>query len=69
MQVHCPGPGDPEQSDVTVVDHVKLLCNLPARRFEGRIHEQIIPSIRRAGGDIAWTDLFVVHSGSDHSPH
>jgi GT2 family glycosyltransferase/tetratricopeptide (TPR) repeat protein/2-polyprenyl-3-methyl-5-hydroxy-6-metoxy-1,4-benzoquinol methylase len=68
MQVHCPGPGAAGESDVTVVDHVKLFRNRPALRFDGRIHEQIIPAIRAAGGDIAWTDLFVVHSGSDHSP-
>lgn len=68
MQVHCPGRGDAGQADITVVDHVKLFRNLPDLRFEGRIHEQIIPAIRRAGGEIAWTDLFVLHSGYDHSP-
>jgi GT2 family glycosyltransferase/tetratricopeptide (TPR) repeat protein/2-polyprenyl-3-methyl-5-hydroxy-6-metoxy-1,4-benzoquinol methylase len=68
MQVHCPGPGAAGAADVTVVDHVKLFRNRPELRFDGRIHEQIIPAIRAAGGDIAWTDLFVVHSGSDHSP-
>ena len=70
MQVHCPGggeDGDP-RSDVTVVDHVKLFRNRPDLRFDGRIHEQILPAIRRAGGEVAWTDLYVVHSGSDQSP-
>ncbi len=66
VSVHCPGPG--EDADVTVVQHVKLFRNFPQLRFEGRIHEQIIPAIRALGGDIAWTDLFVVHSGYDHSP-
>ena len=65
MQVHCPGPeGD---VSMTAVDHVKLFRNYPDLRFEHRIHEQIIPAIRRRGGEVAWTDLFVVHSGSDHS--
>lgn len=63
-QVHCPGPNPDE---VTAVDHVKLFRNVPYLGFEGRIHEQILPSIRRAGGQIAWTDLFVLHSGSDQS--
>lgn len=67
LQVHCPGPGDDGQAEITVVDHVKLFRNLPGMCFEGRIHEQIIPAIRRAGGEIAWTDIFVVHSGYDHS--
>lgn len=65
-QVHC--PGDDAESDVTAVDHVKLFRNLPHLQFEGRIHEQILPSIRRACGEVAWTDLFVTHSGTDQSP-
>ncbi len=69
MQVHCPGggeDGDPA-TDVTAVDHVKLFRNRPDLRFDGRIHEQILPAIRRAGGEVAWTELYVVHSGSDQS--
>ena len=68
MQVHCPGPSDDGLPDVTAVDHVKLIRNRPDLRFEGRIHEQLLPAIRRAGGEVAWTDIYVVHSGSDHSP-
>lgn len=68
LQVHCPGPDEGGYRDVTAVDHVKLIRNRPELRFEGRIHEQLLPSIRRAGGEVAWTDLYVVHSGSDHSP-
>jgi O-antigen biosynthesis protein len=66
MQVHCPSGDSPD--DYTAVDHVKVLRNRPDLRFEGRIHEQILPAIRRAGGEVAWTEIFVVHSGSDHSP-
>ena len=65
IQVHCPGE---TPDDVTVVDHVKLLRNRPDLRFEFHIHEQILPAIRRAGGEVAWTDLYVVHSGSDKTP-
>jgi GT2 family glycosyltransferase/tetratricopeptide (TPR) repeat protein len=68
VKVHCPGPGEDGANEVTVVDHVKLFRNLPALRFEGRIHEQILPAINRAGGEVLMTDLFVVHSGYDHSP-
>lgn len=67
MQVHCPAPAEEGDLD-TVVDHVKLFRNLPGLRFEGPIHEQILPSIRGAGGEVEWTDIFVVHSGSEHSP-
>jgi GT2 family glycosyltransferase/tetratricopeptide (TPR) repeat protein/2-polyprenyl-3-methyl-5-hydroxy-6-metoxy-1,4-benzoquinol methylase len=68
MQVHCPGAGEAGEQDVTIVDHVKLFRNRSDLRFEGRIHEQLLPAIRRAGGDVAWTDIYVVHSGTDHSP-
>jgi len=68
VQVHCPGGREDGALDVTTVDHVKLIRNRPDLRFEGRIHEQVLPAIRRAGGEVAWTDLYVVHSGSDPSP-
>lgn len=68
MQVHCPGSNPEGHADVTAVDHVKLLRNRPDLRFENRIHEQVLPAIRRAEGEVAWTDIFVRHSGSDQSP-
>ncbi|MEX1028258.1 MAG: glycosyltransferase [Candidatus Paceibacterota bacterium] len=65
VQVQCPsgGPGQ-----MTVVDHVKLIRNRPELRFEHRIHEQILPAIRAAGGTIEFTDIHVVHSGSRQDP-
>ncbi len=70
MQVHCPAYDDDGVpiADATVVDHVKLFRNRPDLRFDGRIHEQVLPAIRSAGGQVAWTDIFVIHSGSDQSP-
>lgn len=68
MQVHCPSPSAGGGDETTLVDHVKLIRNHPEIRFEGRIHEQVLPSIRRLGGEVGWTDLFVSHSGADHSP-
>lgn len=68
MQVHCPGAGEAGSLDVTEVDHVKMFRNRPDLRFDGRIHEQILPAIRRAGGDVVFTDIFVTHTGYDHSP-
>jgi GT2 family glycosyltransferase/tetratricopeptide (TPR) repeat protein/SAM-dependent methyltransferase len=66
MNVHHPGrSGDPD--DYTLVDHIKLFRNRPDLRFEFRIHEQILMPIRRAGGTVQWTDLFVIHSGYDRS--
>lgn len=60
--VHCPLP-----EALSVVDHVKLVRNRPDLRFEGRVHEQILPSIRRAGGAVVRSDIYVVHSGADFS--
>jgi len=70
VQVHCPGGGDSGDPafDVTAVDHVKLFRNRPDIRFDGRIHEQLLPAIRRVDGQVAWSDVYVVHSGSDQSP-
>ncbi|MFC1759460.1 glycosyltransferase, partial [Planctomycetota bacterium] len=65
MQVHCPDSSDGES--VTVVDHVKMFRNHPEIRFEGRIHEQVLPAIRRLGGEVEWTDIFVEHTGSDQT--
>lgn len=68
LQVHCPGGREQgPYSTATVVDHVKVFRNHPEIRFCGRIHEQVLPAIRRLGGDIGWTDIFVTHSGSDQS--
>ena len=68
MQVHCPGPGETGDLHMTVVDHVKVFRNRPDLRFSGRIHEQILPAIGDANGFVGWTDIFVRHSGYDHSP-
>lgn len=67
-QVRCPAEGQDARFEATVVDHVKLIRNRADLRFEGRIHEQILPAIGRAGGVVAWTDIFVTHAGYDHSP-
>ena len=71
MQVYCP-PCPPAAgnslSSATTVDHVKMFRRHDEIRFTGRIHEQILPAIRKLGGDVEWTDIAVVHSGSDQSP-
>src|SRR4029077_43044 len=66
VRVHIPpGPGEYAPS---AVDHVKLFPNRPALRFEHRIHEQILPSLRRAGIEVLFSDLFVTHAHYDRSP-
>ena len=56
----------------TRVDHVKLFRNLPGVAFEGRIHEQILPSLRSVAGPDAQIarapqQAVVLHSGYDTS--
>ncbi len=64
-QVRC---GSHQETGLTVVDHVKIIRNIPGICFEGRIHEQVLPSIRRLGGEVGWTDIVIDHSGADYSP-
>jgi glycosyltransferase involved in cell wall biosynthesis/predicted O-methyltransferase YrrM len=59
-----PGPGEFSPS---VVDHVKLFPNRPDLRFEHRIHEQILPALRRAGIEVHFSDLYVTHAHYDRS--
>lgn len=56
-----------ESAGATRVDHVKLFRNLPGLEFEGRIHEQILGSLRAKGGQIARIGAVVLHSGYDTS--
>jgi GT2 family glycosyltransferase/tetratricopeptide (TPR) repeat protein len=52
----------------TRVDHVKLFRNDPRHQFEGRIHENILHSLRATGGELGWINQPVLHSGYDRSP-
>jgi hypothetical protein len=47
----------------TVVDHVRLFRNDASLRWEHRVHEQILPSIRRNGGEIRFADVEIRHVG------
>jgi tetratricopeptide (TPR) repeat protein len=47
----------------TVVRQVRLFRNLPEVRWQYRVHEQVLPSLRKAGHDVRFTDLLVQHHG------
>ena len=53
------------QDDATVTDvhHVRLFRNHSRLRWEHRIHEQILPAVRRAGGTPRFSDIMVHHVG------
>ncbi len=65
FKVLCPStnPDDPG----TVVDHVRLFRNLPGLSWEHRMHEQILPALRRRGASTRWADVVVRHIGYQDS--
>jgi tetratricopeptide (TPR) repeat protein len=60
--VKCVCDGEPGAGP-TVVDHVRLFRNRPDVRWEHRVHEQILPSLRRTGTEVRWAEAAVRHVG------
>jgi tetratricopeptide (TPR) repeat protein len=54
---------DPASRSATVVDHVRLFPNHAEVRWQYRVHEQILPALRRRGGSVRWTDVVIHHAG------
>jgi GT2 family glycosyltransferase/Flp pilus assembly protein TadD len=54
---------DPVHGTSTVVDHVRLFRNRSENRWEYRVHEQILPALRRSGAEIRWSDVVIRHTG------
>jgi glycosyltransferase involved in cell wall biosynthesis len=59
MQQRSAGPAGP----ATLVDQVRLFRRDPAVRWEYRVHEQLLPSLRRAGYAVHSTDIVIEHTG------
>lgn len=55
--------GEGEVSRYEDLAVTRLFRNRPAYRYEGVIHEQVLPSIRRSGGRVVTTDLHLLHYG------
>jgi tetratricopeptide (TPR) repeat protein len=51
----------------TVVDHVRLFRNDPRVRWEFRVHEQILPALRRRGDQVRWSEVIIHHTGYQDS--
>ncbi|MGH7224869.1 MAG: glycosyltransferase, partial [Gemmataceae bacterium] len=47
----------------TLVGQVRLFRNHPAIRWDYRVHEQILPSLKKAGHAVRFSDLAIDHSG------
>ena len=63
MKCHCPPDPAGEPGPDTVVDHVRLFPNVPELRWQYRVHEQIMPSLRRNGTRVQWADVTIRHVG------
>jgi tetratricopeptide (TPR) repeat protein len=61
MKCRCvpDGPG----GSATVVDHLRLFRNDPALRWDYRVHEQILPAVRRAGHEVRRAGVVIDHVG------
>ncbi|MBV9122785.1 MAG: tetratricopeptide repeat protein, partial [Planctomycetes bacterium] len=61
MKCRClPEPG---AQAATVVDHVRLFPRHPDIRWQYRVHEQILPALRRLGGQVRAADVVIEHAG------
>src|SRR5205823_11071901 len=58
---------DPVTGTTTVVDHVRLFRNHPEICWRYRVHEQILPAVRRQGGEVRWADVVIHHTGYQDS--
>jgi tetratricopeptide (TPR) repeat protein len=61
MKCRCLAEAD--TGSATVVDHVRLFRNHPDIRWHYRVHEQILPALRRLGTTVRWTDVVIDHVG------
>src|SRR5205085_9412231 len=44
-------------------DHIRLFRNHPDLRWRYRVHEQILPAVRRLHGEVRWSDVVIHHVG------
>jgi Glycosyl transferase family 2 len=54
---------DTAQGSATEVTQVRLFRNHPQIRWSYRVHEQILPALRRVGHDVRFTDIVIAHTG------
>ena len=59
----CLCPSDSGEGSATVVNHIRLFRNDPRIRWRYRVHEQILPAVRRTNGTVRWSDVTIRHVG------
>jgi glycosyltransferase involved in cell wall biosynthesis len=55
----------PGSNAAVVVDQVRLFRRLPDARWRYRVHEQILPALRRTGVDLRRSDVVIRHAGHE----
>jgi glycosyltransferase involved in cell wall biosynthesis len=55
----------PGSNAAVVVDQVRLFRRLPEARWSYRVHEQILPALRRTGVDLRRSDVVIQHAGHE----
>jgi len=60
---------DPHAAAGTEVDHVRLFRNDPAMRWTYRVHEQILPAVRKLTGEVRPADVVIHHVGYQDPVH
>lgn len=61
--VRCRCVADRDGQGDTTVDHIRLFPLRPEIRWIYRVHEQILPALRRAGIGIRWAEVTIHHHG------
>ena len=61
--VRCACDPEPRGGGQTVVDHIRLFPLRQDVRWTYRVHEQILPALRRANISVRWSDVVVRHTG------
>ena len=56
-------PGPNGEGGDTIVDHIRLFPVIEGVRWTYRVHEQILPALKRAGVPVEWTKITVRHTG------
>lgn len=54
---------DPQHINERILDQVRLFPRHDEIRWDYRIHEQILPAVRRLGGNVRWADAVIDHHG------
>ncbi len=61
--MQCLSLADTASGPAMETGHVRLFRNHAQIRWQYRVHEQILSAIKRAGGEVRWSDVVIHHTG------